>query len=363
MSKSRNPGYVEGDHWETCDRCGQAFRSHQMKTQWDGLRVCEKDYDKRHPQDAVRETGSGCGTGPGGAGLDWNWGGGGYKPDLDPTTFIQEPNDAYFTDPPDGTFGDYLGDEEIFNPEDLGNIFIWIDADRTSEIFSDTGGTTTITGGATVANIDQTNWGVNDTFVETTAAQRHLYTTVNGKNALLTQVDGSTTSRIGKSWGGGKIPINNHTFFAVMSNMSFDSVNTSGGFKPFISIGSAYRGYNRYTQGDKSLWWASNATLFKTDSTINFPDTNQGVLVSATSDGDLVNVWYNVHENSSATNAYPDNGTIVYENNFWLGRGDAGASFITYYHEVIMFDKVLTDSERQQVEDYLINKWSLPIVT
>jgi hypothetical protein len=66
--------------------------------------VCEKDYDKRHPQDAVRETGSGCGTGPGGAGLDWNWGGGGYKPDLDPSTFIKEPNDAYFTNPPDGTF-------------------------------------------------------------------------------------------------------------------------------------------------------------------------------------------------------------------------------------------------------------------
>jgi hypothetical protein len=105
MSKSRNPGYVGGDHWETCDRCGQAFRSSQMKTQWDGLRVCQKDYDTRHQQDAVRETGSGCGTGPGGAGLDWNWGGGGYKPDLDPTTFIQEPNDAYFTNPPDGNFG------------------------------------------------------------------------------------------------------------------------------------------------------------------------------------------------------------------------------------------------------------------
>jgi hypothetical protein len=80
-----------------------------MKTQWDGLRVCEKDYDKRHPQDAVRETGSGCGTGPGGAGLDWNWGGGGYKPDLDPTTFIQEPNDEYFTNIPDGTFDQIVG--------------------------------------------------------------------------------------------------------------------------------------------------------------------------------------------------------------------------------------------------------------
>jgi hypothetical protein len=76
-----------------------------MKTQWDGLRVCEKDYDKRHPQDAVREYSTGCDASMGaGGGLDWNWGGRTFKPDLDPSTFIQEPNDAYFTTIPDDTF-------------------------------------------------------------------------------------------------------------------------------------------------------------------------------------------------------------------------------------------------------------------
>jgi hypothetical protein len=137
LSKSKNPGYIAGDHWETCDRCGQAFRSHQMKTQWDGLRVCEKDYDTRHQQDAVRETGSGCGTGPGGAGLDWNWGGGGYKPDLDPTTFIQEPNEDYFTTIPDGNFGNvgseacagYLGDKQA--------IYVAIDSSLSMDAYDD----------------------------------------------------------------------------------------------------------------------------------------------------------------------------------------------------------------------------------
>jgi hypothetical protein len=76
-----------------------------MKTQWDGLRVCEECYDPRHQQDAVRDTGFNCGNGNGGTGLDWNLGGGLWKPDQEPNTFIKEPNDAYFTNPPEDTFG------------------------------------------------------------------------------------------------------------------------------------------------------------------------------------------------------------------------------------------------------------------
>ena len=120
MSKPRNPGYIGGNHWEICDRCGEAWRSSEMKTQWDGLRVCPPDYDKRHPQEAVRDRGAEiCANKADSGGLDWAGGDRNYQPDLDPTSFIQEPNDAYFTNPPDGTFGDYIGDEVIWTPADL----------------------------------------------------------------------------------------------------------------------------------------------------------------------------------------------------------------------------------------------------
>ena len=77
-----------------------------MKTQWDGLRVCPQDFDKRHPQDAVRERDVAlCAQKADSGGLDWS-GSTNYTPDLDPTSFIQEPNDEYFTNPPEGTFGE-----------------------------------------------------------------------------------------------------------------------------------------------------------------------------------------------------------------------------------------------------------------
>ena len=54
MSHPRNPGYIPGDHWVVCDICGFDYRASDMRTQWDGLVVCRKDYSARHPQDFVR---------------------------------------------------------------------------------------------------------------------------------------------------------------------------------------------------------------------------------------------------------------------------------------------------------------------
>lgn len=101
--KPKNAGYIAGDNWETCERCGQAFRSSDMRTQWDGLRVCLNDYDKRHPQDMVRDTEFACDSTKGGF-ADNSPGNRLLIPDLDPLAFVQEPNDEYFTDIPTTTF-------------------------------------------------------------------------------------------------------------------------------------------------------------------------------------------------------------------------------------------------------------------
>ena len=54
MSHSENPGYIPGDHWVVCDICGLEYRSSKMRKNYDGLIVCPKDFETRHPQEFVR---------------------------------------------------------------------------------------------------------------------------------------------------------------------------------------------------------------------------------------------------------------------------------------------------------------------
>lgn len=48
--------YADGQWNCICDQCGKKFKSGQMRKQWDGLIVCRKCHDPRHPQDYVRGT-------------------------------------------------------------------------------------------------------------------------------------------------------------------------------------------------------------------------------------------------------------------------------------------------------------------
>lgn len=47
-------GYIPGDFWRICDECGFKVRQSETRKRWDGLIVCEKDWEPRHPQDFVR---------------------------------------------------------------------------------------------------------------------------------------------------------------------------------------------------------------------------------------------------------------------------------------------------------------------
>lgn len=46
--------YIKGDHWVICDRCGFKYRFSQMRETWDGLWVCEEDWEPKHPQLSVK---------------------------------------------------------------------------------------------------------------------------------------------------------------------------------------------------------------------------------------------------------------------------------------------------------------------
>ena len=46
--------FILGDFNCLCDRCGFKVRASQTRMTWDGLRVCLRDWEPRHPQDFKR---------------------------------------------------------------------------------------------------------------------------------------------------------------------------------------------------------------------------------------------------------------------------------------------------------------------
>jgi hypothetical protein len=46
--------HIGGDWNAICDKCGKKFKFSMLKKEWDGLYVCEKDWEERQPQDYVK---------------------------------------------------------------------------------------------------------------------------------------------------------------------------------------------------------------------------------------------------------------------------------------------------------------------
>lgn len=46
--------YKKGDVKAVCDVCGQRYLMSKLKKRWDGLMVCNTDFEPRQPQDFVR---------------------------------------------------------------------------------------------------------------------------------------------------------------------------------------------------------------------------------------------------------------------------------------------------------------------
>lgn len=46
--------YRPGDALAICDSCGFRFHLSELKKDWRGFMVCNKDYEPRHPQDTIQ---------------------------------------------------------------------------------------------------------------------------------------------------------------------------------------------------------------------------------------------------------------------------------------------------------------------
>jgi len=49
------PNYYKPGVWNViCDVCGFEYKSDELRKRWDGLMVCQHDWEPRHPQDLLR---------------------------------------------------------------------------------------------------------------------------------------------------------------------------------------------------------------------------------------------------------------------------------------------------------------------
>lgn len=51
---SYKPSYDRGDWIAVCDSCGRYYKASKLRKRWDGLMVCDADWEPRQPQDYVR---------------------------------------------------------------------------------------------------------------------------------------------------------------------------------------------------------------------------------------------------------------------------------------------------------------------
>ena len=51
---SYSPGWKPGRYSAICDVCGFRFHSDALRDRWDGLKVCRRDWEPRHPQDFIK---------------------------------------------------------------------------------------------------------------------------------------------------------------------------------------------------------------------------------------------------------------------------------------------------------------------
>jgi hypothetical protein len=87
--------YLSGAWNFICDQCGDKFKSPTARFQWDGLIVCPRCWDPRHPQDFIRPMPESV--------IPWS------RPDMSPCTMPAVAVNPRFVDFPFPVGGTFVG--------------------------------------------------------------------------------------------------------------------------------------------------------------------------------------------------------------------------------------------------------------
>jgi hypothetical protein len=238
----------------------------------------------------------------------------------------------------------------LFLPTSIPGCKLWFDATDTTSIFSDTGGTTQITQGGSVARWNDKS-GNNNYLQQATSGSRPVYqntpggysglyfvgqskqlTTIN--NNPVTGNSSRTVFLIQQSPNSGATRVgtgpNNGSFSPPTSFGLDNNTVTSVVYCPYVYAG-ADNTISASVRTLAEIWAYYDSSVSQLGGNYDFSDAQK----QSTTLNTTATTWY-----------------------FGL-RPDGGGSIDSYFCEFILYDTALTTAQRQQIEGYLAWKWGL----
>jgi len=228
-----------------------------------------------------------------------------------------------------------------FNPINFGNLTLWLDASRDP----------TANGGSIATLTDRSGNGYS--------------LSASGSITAATQFLGGKTVY---NFGSSRATINNFPWQTSFTQIVVVKCATGNWLSSVVSSGASYLAYV----------YAGNWNLINVNNFFNPLDSSKAQGTSVfTYAADGVSSWviFSIGYQSNTTTAsnYTINGTvrttatssavtsaISATNQLWLnGNGSSSFDSGTYLAEMLHFNSVLSDTQRQQIESYLAQKWGL----
>ncbi len=218
------------------------------------------------------------------------------------------------------------------DPTDIANLVLWLDADDASTLYdADTGGSLTGADGEVGRWIDKSTTG--SLWIQSVASTRPLRRTaaINGNDAV--DFDGSNdilNYATGLSLG------SSYTMFFVVQR------TTGTGYQALIKVNT---NHCLYLQNSKTNFYISSS---KYSTTTQSTGTTYVVGVRVTSGS--IEFFLDGAADGTASGASAQT---------WNAIGNSGASefFNGLMGEVVIYNAALSNSEMDDVETYLLNKW------
>jgi hypothetical protein len=240
-----------------------------------------------------------------------------------------------------------------FDPRSLSGCVLWLDADDPYTLFSDAAGTTLATTTVNAWKDKSANallfaGGTSGpTLIKSTTVNSRPYLSFNGTSNYLLNTSMSVSQPYTIYVVGYATASAASTYYRILHGLSAGSVN-------FNLVIGALAGNVAMFIGNASSWNDVNAIVPATTS------INVWVIYSATVTGGTLNSFLNGTACTSKTGNIAS--TI---SGFNIGGGQSSTGYSTtqpfqgYVGEILMYNYVLSASQRQQVEGYLAWKWGM----
>lgn len=242
-----------------------------------------------------------------------------------------------------------------FDPRSLSGCVLWLDADDPYTLFSDAGGTTLVTLAITTVNSWKdkstnallfTGGTSGPTLTRSTTVNSRPYLNFNGTSNYLLNTSMSVSQPY-TIYVVGYLLASANSYYRLLTGLSSLGSNLN------LVLGS---------QGVNFAVFTGNGTNFNDTSSIT-PNTsvlNVWAIYSATVTGATVNSFLNGVALNSKTGSYIAStltGFNIAGGN--SSTGFAGQFFVGNIGEILMYNYVLSASQRHQVEGYLAWKWGM----